>query len=120
MDEAEARQRLERMTAHDREPTLAVADVDDLVAMAKRPDADGLLPTDAGWTPTWELNAAAAAGWNWKAGKATADFDFSDDAGSYSRQQVFEMCKAQEDSYRKRAHGTIPLSRDELPWEVTA
>ena len=117
MDDAEARQRLERMTAAASEPTLDAGALDDLVAIAKRPDVDGLLPTDAGWTPTWDLNAAAAAGWTWKAGQVAGDFDYSDDAGSYSRGDVFAMCERMAEHYRKKTSGTIPLSRYDLPWE---
>lgn len=83
--------------------------------------ADGVTYEEAGaalWTPTWDLNRAAAAGWEWKAGKATPDFDFSDDAGTYSRQQVFEMCKRQARDYAKKTTASIPLSRNELPASV--
>lgn len=172
MDAVEARARISRLTAADREPTLDSDDLDQLVAGARRPDEDGNLPdfyeawtanmalavgdfvipstrnshvyeviasdgaagatepewptdegdtvtldgvtyTEAGSAPyveTWDFNAAAAVGWGIKAGKVAGDFDYSDDAGSYSRQQVFEMCKRQEETFRKKVSGWMPLS----------
>lgn len=110
MNETEARRRVERLCCADREPTLDPSDVDDLLAAARRPDRDGVLPGADGWVGTWDLNAAAAEGWALKAGRAAADFDYSDDAGSYSRQQVFEMCKRQETTYRNRIVASMPLS----------
>jgi len=106
------------MVAHDYEPTLAVDEVDDLLEMAKRPDLYGTLPAVDGWVATWDLNYAAAEGWALKASKAVADFDYSDDAGSYSRQQVYAMAKEQEKSYRSRALGSLPISRNDDLSEV--
>lgn len=47
MDAALARARLERMVAHDQAPTLSSAEIDDLLLMAQRPDADGYVPYSA-------------------------------------------------------------------------
>lgn len=120
MDEAEARARIERMVVFDREPVLSTDDVDDLVAVAKRPDAAGLSPSAVGWVPTWELNAAAAEGWERKASRAAGDFDYTDDAGSYSRSAVFDMCKRQADTFRKRILSTLPVSKNDPTIPVDA
>ena len=113
MDDAEARARIAQRTAADREPTLTELELDDLVAAARRPDPAGLVFEDDGYVPTWDLNFAIAEGWGMKASKVAGDFDYSDDAGSYSRQQVFEMCKRQEADYRKKILGSVPVSRHE-------
>ena len=111
LTEEEALERITRMTAATYEPLLADAELADLVALAKRPDADGALPDATGWIPTWDLNFAAAEGWSWKASKAATDFDYSDDAGSYSRKQVYDMCADREKYYRSRALGSLPISK---------
>ena len=60
------RDRLARMTAATEAPALNDADLDELLRGARRIDAAGLPPTDTAWTPTYDLNAAAAEGWRWK------------------------------------------------------
>lgn len=117
IDEAEALVRLQRMVASDHEPTLDSDEMGDLVALARRADKFGLWPTDPSWTPTYDLNAGAHVGWLWKAGKASSDFTFTDDAGVYHRNQVFDMCDRLAEHYRKKAIGWIPTSRWMLPWE---
>lgn len=56
---------------------------------------------DAGtlWAPTWDLNAAAAAGWRMKAGKAAGRFDFGEDGQQFSRSQVMAHCQAMAESF---------------------
>lgn len=113
LSEAEALERITRMVAATYEPTLDVTELADLVDLARRPDADGNLPDATGWVPTWDLNYAAAEGWSWKAGKAAADFDYSDDAGSYSRSSVYDAAVEREKHYRSRAIGSLPMSKNE-------
>ncbi len=99
MTEAEARAQLERMIAHTTFPVLSVADVDTLIALAKRPDSEGREPTDIGWVPTWNLDAAAATGWEWKAGRTSGDFNFGEDGQRFDRAQVHQHCLAMADMY---------------------
>lgn len=87
MTEAEARARLERMVQASEAPALTTAEVDDLVALAARPDIAGLLRGVTGWIPTWDLTAAVAEGWRWKAAKAARDYDFSADGQTFARSQ---------------------------------
>jgi hypothetical protein len=92
MTEEEARARLERMVAYDIDPVLDTDAVDDLLVIAKTPDIDGLLPSDDDWTPTWNLNMAAATGWEWKAAKAAGRFDFGEDGQRFNASQVAGHC----------------------------
>ena len=49
--------------------------------------------TDDGvWTPAYDLNAAAAEGWRWKAGKIADAFDFSTDQQSFEKSQRVKHC----------------------------
>lgn len=113
MTEAEARGRLERLVAPDAEPQLDVADVDELVERAKRPDSAGLSPTDPAWVPTWDLDAAAAIGWEVKAGRAASMFTFSEDGQSFRRNEIHESCKAMARMYRRGA-GSVALPAGRL------
>jgi hypothetical protein len=63
-----------------------------------------------GWIPTYDLNAAAAAIWEEKAGVFSQDFDFQADGASYSRSQAYEQAMKQARYYRaRRALGTIQM-----------
>lgn len=101
MDEAEAQARIEIMTAWEAVPALTSAEVVDLVEIARRPDEFGLLPSDTGWTETWDLNAAAATGWRWKAGKVAGAYTFSSDGQSFSRSEMHAMCLEMARQYRR-------------------
>ena len=53
--------KLKRITAWDAEPILSEDDLDAVLAQAAKADVDSLAPDDVDWTPTYDLNAAAAA-----------------------------------------------------------
>lgn len=60
----------------------------------------------ADWAPTFDIDAAAAAGWRVKASKAAGRFDFTEDGQSFSRSQVVAHCNAMAASFEKRAPGS--------------
>lgn len=110
MDLATARARLERMTQWNIAPALTTVEVDDLLEQAKRVDAFGYLPTDALWTPTWNLRAAAAEGWRWKAAKVVSEFDAATGGGkNYLRSQQYKHCMEMAKAYSSGRIGTIQL-----------
>ena len=115
MDEAQARARLERMVAHDVEPTLSAGEVDDLFEQAKRVDSDGLIPSDNDWVPTFDLNAAAAEGWSWKAGKVAPRYGVNLDGAVLQRQQLYAHCRAQAAHYASKIVGTLGIKPVALP-----
>lgn len=110
MTEAEARARLERMTAAGSDPVLSGDELDDLLAMCRLADAAGRAPADPDWAPTWDLNRAAAEGWRWKAGKAAARFDADTDGTRLSRSQITEHCLAMAAQYARRVVTSVPLA----------
>lgn len=65
---------------------------------------------DAGgpWQGTYDLNAAAAEGWRWKAGKCAGRFGFTTDGQSFQRQQVHAHCLEQAAVYQRRVNGSAP------------
>lgn len=166
--EAEARTRLERMVASSTPPTLSPDEINDLMALARRPGPSGIdpdtetewvagmalavgdyvVPPDrsgvrylitvsggtAGatepswpasgasvtidgvtyegtdeevWTPTYDLYAAAAEGWRWKAGKIANAFDFSTDQQSFDKSNIFDHCQKMAAFYDARAGTSI-------------
>ena len=116
LTEAAARSRLERMLAFSCEPTLTAPEVDDLLLTAKRPDQYGVAPSSDSWTPTWELNAAAAEGWRAKAAKAVNDTDFAVDGGKYNRNAIFDHCEKMAEKYEARIVRRTggPVDSDEI------
>lgn len=113
MTENEARARLERFVAPQVEPVLSGDDINDLLAAARRPDRVGRVPSDEAWLPTWDLDAAASAGWELKAGRAAGDFNVVIDGHAFSRKQVHDQCLAMAKLYR-RGSGSV-TTRSMLP-----
>lgn len=109
MTESEAQDKLELLILADQDPVLDAAQVADLLTVARRPDADDLTYADAGWTPTWDLDAAAAEGWRRKASIAAARFNFAEDSQRFDRAQIYAQCVAQAEQYARRSMG--PLSQ---------
>lgn len=61
------------------------------------------------WDPTYDLNAAAAEGWRWKAAKVAGEFDFGTDQQTFSRSDKHAACLAMADEYRKRVTGSVKV-----------
>jgi hypothetical protein len=85
-------------------------------------DADGNEPDDEGWVATYDLNAAAAEGWEGKAmAISEASFDFSADGGSYSRSQRHAQYLRNASLWRSRscADSVVPAKapRESAPVE---
>ncbi len=66
------------------------------------PDLDGNLPDLDTWTPTYDLNAAAADVWEEKAAALARRHDFSADGGRFNRSQQYEQALKQARHYRSR------------------
>lgn len=118
MEAADARERLESMVAASSSPTLTTAEVDQLMLIAARPDGDGLLPDAGGWSGTYDLNAAAAEGWRWKAAKVAGDFTFATDGQTFNRSDMVKACQAMALTYSKRVAGSIPLVARDSEWDT--
>lgn len=93
-------------------PTLTTAEVDALLDIARRQDVYGALPSDNEWSPTWDLNSAAAYGWTWKAGAVAAHFPFSTDGQSFNRDVVYQQCLEQARVYAAKVSGSISVASD--------
>jgi len=97
--------KLKQLTAWDIEPTLTEDELDDLLAIAAVKDADGLTPEEAEWTPTYDLNTAAARGWLIKAGRAAATVD-EPEAGMVTS-KVFDNCRSMARIYASKRTASV-------------
>ena len=91
---------LKKMTAWDIAPALTDAELDELLVKASLADAGNIAPLGAGWSPTYDLNAAAAAGWLIKAGRASGLADHA----------VFGHCTAMARSYMAKRNITVNIN----------
>ncbi len=99
--------KLKQLTAWDIEPTLTEDELDELLAIAALKDADGLTPDAAEWTPTYDLNTAAAKAWLIKAGRAAATVD-APEAGMVTS-KVFDNCRSMARIYASKRTASISI-----------
>ncbi len=68
-------------------------------------DDDGNEPDDDGWTATYDLNAAAADGWDEKVmAISDSSFDFSADGSTYNRSQRLQAYRQNAATFRSRSY----------------
>lgn len=98
------------MIAEPTTDTYSDTDLEDWIEAFPVADDDGLEPDDTSWTATYDLHAAASELWAEKGAAVAADFSFSADGGSYSRDQVYSqyMKQARYHASRRRA-GTAKI-----------
>lgn len=100
--------KLRRMIAEPTTDTYIDNDLATAIESYPVPDVDGLDPDDTSWTATYDLHAAASELWAEKGSAVAADFTFSADGGSYSRDQVYTqyMKQARFHASRRQASTT--------------
>jgi hypothetical protein len=62
---------------------------------------------DADWTPTYDINAAAADIWEEKAAAVQKYYDFNADGGSYSQSQLHETAMDKVRYHRARQRAVV-------------
>lgn len=83
--------KLKKITAWTTEPELTDGEIDELLAQSGLVDSEGNGPEAEAWSPTYDLNAAAAAGWMIKAGRAASTTEAAPDS-VYVTAKVFDNC----------------------------
>jgi hypothetical protein len=81
-------------------------------------DADGLRPTDTGWTETWDLNLAAAEAWRRKAGLVAGDFSFSADDARYDKGAVLANMEKMVALWLAKSNGVLVVAGAERPYDT--
>jgi len=107
LSRADAENNLRYMIAADTPPVLDVTQLDTLLDQARRIDSWQRHWDDDGWIETFDLNAAAATGWEWKAGLLAGRFDIQVDGQKLDRSQLVKHCHDQAAMYRARRATTV-------------
>ena len=97
-----AKDKLKRMTAWDTAPELTDGELDMLLEQASVADAAGVAPTETEWVPTYDMNAAASAGWMMKAGRASIMVEIDPPGSGIFTSKVFDNCRAMALDYATR------------------
>jgi hypothetical protein len=120
MTPEQAADRLAMMTAANTAPELDADLVRSLVAEAARVDTDGIGPRDPAWTPTYDLNRAAAEGWRLKAAMAAGQYSVTADGATFQRNQVFEHCERMAGHYAARVTSDAIVDLDREAYDYDA
>ncbi len=101
--------KLKKMTAWDVAPTLTDAEIDELLVPCCLKDNEGLAPSDPSWTPTYDLDLAAANGWLIKAGRASQMVEVDAPSSGIFTSKVFDNCRAMARIYRARIRMSVSV-----------
>jgi hypothetical protein len=97
------KEKLKKLTAWDVEPELSDTEIDELLAQSAKKDAEGNPPTSEDWVATYDVNAAASAGWLIKAGRAASTTETEPDSVNVTS-RIFANCLRMSRTYSgKRA-----------------
>ncbi len=100
-------EKLKKLTAWETDPALTEGELDELLISSSLEDKAGLHPLHPEWTPTFDLNAAAASGWLLKAGRASSTTETEPDSFSVTS-KIFDNCCKMASIFR--AKGRMSLS----------
>ena len=103
----DAKDTLKKLTAWDTAPELTDTEIDKLLENASLTDPDENHPADPGWSPTYDLNSAAAAGWLIKAGRASSLVELGSPGSDNYTSAVFENCMAMARLYSSKPATTV-------------
>lgn len=99
------KERLKKLTAWTTAPELTDGEIDELLAQAGIADAEGNPPASEDWTPTYDLNSAAAAGWYLKAGRSASTTETEPDSVNVTS-KVFENCLKMARAFERKRSGS--------------
>ena len=101
--------KLKQMTAWDAYPTLAEDELNDLLGSAAVGDSLGRIPSDEDWSPTYDLNTAAAEAWLIKAGRAAATVEVDPPGSGIVTSKVFDNCRAMARMYAGKRNACVSV-----------
>ena len=97
------------MTAWDVAPALTDDELDEILVPCCVIDKDGLPPSDPDWTPTYDINSAAASAWLIKAARAAATVEVDPPGSGLFTSKVFENCRAMARIYGAKCRITVGM-----------
>ncbi len=98
------------MTAWNIAPALADAEMDELLIQFSLADPSGLAPAHEEWTPTSDLNAAAAAAWLIKAGRSSSTTETEPDS-THVTSKILDNCMKMARVYKAKGSSSMKTSR---------
>jgi hypothetical protein len=107
-------EKLKKLTAWNTDPALTEPELDELLAAAALEDKTGLGPLHEDWTPTYDLNAAAASAWLIKAGRASSTTETEPDS-FYVTSKVFDNCCKMASIYRAKGKVSLSVAESQAP-----
>lgn len=102
--------KLKKMTSWNIAPELADGEIDELLIQFGLADSGGLGPIEEDWIPTYDLNAAAAAGWLIKAGRASELVEVDPPGSGLFSSKVFDNCRAMARIYAAKKRVSVSVS----------
>ena len=99
---------LKLLTDWESSPELTEDDLTDVLANAAVADQAGRAPTDAAWSPTYDMNTAASKAWLIKAARAASKVD-SPPSGEVTA-KVFDNCRAMARIYAAKRCSTVVVT----------
>ena len=104
-----SKDKLKKMTSWNVEPLLTDSEIDELLAAASLEDPAGLAPLHEEWTPTYDLNAAAASAWLIKAGRTSSTTELAPES-PFVTSKIFDNCLRMSRLYRARMSTSVSTS----------
>jgi hypothetical protein len=101
--------KLKLITAPADKPELSDDDLGECLAATSLTDAAGNAPTSGSWSPTYDLNAAAARAWLMKAARAAATTEVEGTDPAVVTSKVFDNCRAMARIYAAKGTATISV-----------
>lgn len=98
------------MTAAGSEPVLSEDELSQLLEGYALPDSQSRVPSDLNWVPTYDLNAAAAEGWRWKAARASEMTAIDLDGTKLSADQLFAHCEKMAVLYARKVKRSVSFA----------
>lgn len=98
---------LKLLTACDTEPVLSEDDLTSILEKAAVQDVAGFAPLDEAWTPTYDLDSAAAAAWLIKAARAAATVD--EPTAGVVTSRVFENCRTMARIFAAKRKASVSI-----------
>jgi len=105
-----ALEKLKKITAWESDPALTEDELEDLLEAAGLTDGEGFAPSHEDWTPTYDINKAAAEAWLIKAARAASLVEVDPPESGIVTSKVFDNCRQMARIYSSRRASTISIN----------
>lgn len=102
--------KLKKLTAASAEPALTDAEIDGLLAASGIADAEGNPPESEDWSPTYDIDRAAAEGWTIKAARAANTTETEPESLKVTS-RIFENCLRMARIYSAKKAASLQTTR---------